>query len=169
MGQLPLPQKISRGLTLPPHMMILKPPSVSLLLQVPYILQLWQNAPYIVSYYPQSPHANFFARLFIHLPPLPPGWTNSPPLPRHTKKHILKCTFSKSLTHKYANLKERYNHVIKVQVTTKNNKKEDRLYMKSPTPEANNISIPRSGATWGKLNMTWPLKPVPSRHLPSQS
>ena len=40
-----------------------------------------------------------------------------------------------SLAHKYVNLKEPYNQDIKEQVTTKFFKK-DRLYMKSPTPEA---------------------------------
>ena len=38
-----------------------------------------------------------------------------------------------NLAHKYVNLKESYNQDMKEQVTTK---KEDRLYMKSPTPEA---------------------------------
>ena len=44
--------------------------------------------------------------------------------------------FSMSLTHKYANLKEPYNQDIKEHVATKNSKKEDRLYMKSSSPEA---------------------------------
>ena len=42
-----------------------------------------------------------------------------------------------SLTHKYVHLKEPYNQDIKQQVTTKKFKIiEERLYMKSLTPEA---------------------------------
>ena len=39
----------------------------------------------------------------------------------YTKKRVqlLKCTFSKGLTHNQTNLKEPYNQGIKVQVTTK--------------------------------------------------
>ena len=45
--------------------------------------------------------------------------------------------FSMSLAHKYVNLKEPYNQDIKKHVTTNFFwKKGDRIYMKSPTPEA---------------------------------
>ena len=40
-----------------------------------------------------------------------------------------------SLPRKYVNLKEPYNEDIKEQVTTKNFKIDDGLYMKSPNPE----------------------------------
>ena len=40
-----------------------------------------------------------------------------------------------SLPRKYVNLKEPYSQDIKEQVTTKNFKIDDGLYMKSPNPE----------------------------------
>ena len=46
---------------------------------------------------------------------LPPGQTNISSLPQHTNRHLLKCTFSKSLTYKQANLKQPYNQGMKVQ------------------------------------------------------
>ena len=51
-------------------------------------------------------------------------------------RHFLKCTFSKSLTHNYVNLKDPYSQSIKLQVNTKDIKKGDRLCMKSSIPEA---------------------------------
>ena len=59
------------------------------------------------------------------------GWSQDP---SNSKCSVL-THFSMSLAHKYVNLKEPYNQDIKEQVTTKFFKK-DRLYMKSPTPEA---------------------------------
>ena len=56
--------------------------------------------------------------------------------PRYTNKHFLKCTFSKSLTHRWANIKESYNRDMKVQVTAKDVKKEDSLFIIFSTPEA---------------------------------
>ena len=78
--------------------------------------------------YSQSTNADLFARLFT----CPSIQTNSSSHPQPTK-HLLKCTFSKSLTHKQANIKEPYNQDIKAQVNKKDIKKEGRLYMKSPT------------------------------------
>ena len=51
------------------------------------------------------------------------------------QQHLLSCTFSKSLTNNWAKLIEPYNQAIKVRITTKDIKKEDRLFMKSPTKE----------------------------------
>lgn len=65
-----------------------------------------------------------------------PIQTDSPRLHQHINKHILNCTFCKSLTSTYLNMKEPYNQCINVQVTTKDIKKEDTLYMNSPAPEA---------------------------------
>ena len=62
------------------------------------------------------------------------GQTNSPYLHWHTNKHLLYCTFSNSLTNNYANLTEPFNQGIKLQVTTEDVKKEDKLFMKSPPP-----------------------------------
>ena len=92
---------------------------------------------YMVSSYSQS----------IHLPSGPH---------RHTDKHVLNCTFSKSLTNNYSNLIEPYNQGINLRITTKDIKKEDRLCIESPPPDtffqihpyvfrvnfSNNISIP---------------------------
>ena len=81
----------------------------------------YDEATYTVSPYPHSPRKTFFFKLFTW----PEGQTNSPSLPRHNSKHLSKCTFSKSLTHKQANLKEPYNHDMKVHVTTEDIKKDD--------------------------------------------
>ena len=62
--------------------------------------------------YSQSTNADLFARLFT----CPSIQTNSSSHPQPTK-HLLKCTFSKSLTHKQANLKEPYNQDIKAQIS----------------------------------------------------
>ena len=82
-----------------------------------------------------------------------------------------------SLAHKYVNLKETYNQDIKEQVTTKFLKK-DRLYMKSPTTEAqcacifkiqspicganfsNNISITQLRVNERRTNLTGPNFPL---------
>ena len=48
------------------------------------------------------PQTNLVVRLFT----CPLGQSNSTPLPQHTNKHFIKCTFSKSLTHNQANLKD---------------------------------------------------------------
>ena len=91
----------------------------------------YDKAPCMMSSYPWYNKANLFARLFTcHA-----DQTNSPPLPRHTNKGLLKCTFPKNLAYNLRNLKELYNQGIKAQVTTKDIKKEDRLCMKSPIPE----------------------------------
>ena len=52
--------------------------------------------------------------------PITPSPTNSLPPPQHTKKYLLYCAFSKSLTYNQANLKELHNQDIKEPVTTKN-------------------------------------------------
>ena len=88
--------------------------------------------------------------------------------------------FSMSLARKYVNPKEPYNQDIKEQITTIIFlKKEDRLYMKSPTSEAkcpegvfqiqspvcrvnyiNNISITQVRSVRGKTSLTLSLKPM---------
>ena len=65
-----------------------------------------------------------------------PIQTNSSGLHQHTKGHLLNFTVSKSLTDTLGNLKELYNLDIKLQVTTKNVKKEDRLCIKFSAHEA---------------------------------
>ena len=52
------------------------------------------------------------------------------------QRHLCKCTFSKSLTYNLAILKERCNRGINLQVTFQNITNKNRLYMKSPSPEA---------------------------------
>ena len=84
------------------------------------------------AWYIASTGANLFARPFTW----PQGRVNYPSLPRHTEKHLLKYTVFKSLRHKWTNLKEPYNQGIKVQVTAKDIKKEDRCCMKFRNPEA---------------------------------
>ena len=64
-------------------------------------------------------------------PPPPPGQSNSPPHPQHINKHHWKRTFLEGLT----NIKEFFNHDIKVQSTTKVIKNDDKLCMKFSTPE----------------------------------
>ena len=65
----------------------------------------------------------------------PPGWSNFPTLPRYINKHLSKCTFSKSLTHNYANLEEPCNQGIKYKqsLLISNN---DWVCMKLPTLDA---------------------------------
>ena len=103
--------------------------------------------------------------------------TNSSCLHWHSNKHLLYFTFSNSLTNNQANLRELYNHPIKVQVTTKDVKKEDRFCKKSSPPQRQSVQrvffkfnplflvltfhicqYQRPGSTWVKLNMTHYLK-----------
>ena len=79
---------------------------------MPPVRLIWQT-PYIVSFYPQYIKLNFFTSLFTWLP----GQRNSAPHPWHIEKHLLKCTFSRILTHNRANLKEHYNQGIKIKST----------------------------------------------------
>ena len=60
--------------------------------------QIYDNsdmASSIIFFYLQSLYTNLFGRLFIYLP----GWTSSPPFSWHTNKHLLKSTFSKTLSY----------------------------------------------------------------------
>ena len=100
-----------------------------------YKFSNYDKASYKVSSNSQSAQANLFTRLFTWNS----GLTNSPPLSlsQSTNKHLLKCIFSKSLTHNHANLRESYNQEIKRKAATKDIKKEDRFCMKSPTMRHN--------------------------------
>ena len=79
---------------------------------------------YMVSSYRQFSQAKLFPRLFTYSQA-----KLTPHLHWHTKKKLLFCTFSNSLTNNQANLTE-----PKVQFTTKDVKKEGRLCMKFPLP-----------------------------------
>ena len=60
--------------------------------------QIYDNsdmASSIIFSYLQSLYTNLFGRLFIYLP----GWTSPPPFSWHTNKHLLKSTFSKTLSY----------------------------------------------------------------------
>ena len=100
------------------------------------------------------------------------GQINSPRLHWHTKKHLLYCIFSISLTNNYSNLTESYNQGMKVHFTTKDVKK-NRLCIKfSPlflvSPFRIICQYPRPGSTWVKLSMTQHLK-VPLNYLKDKS
>ena len=55
----------------------------------------------------------------------PPEQTNSPLLPQHTNKHLLRCTFSKSLKHNKANLKDPIIKASKYRAPLKTLKKKE--------------------------------------------
>ena len=108
-------------------MMTLKPPtSQPLLLQVPQKKQLRLST----IHNPSPPGKPFCQAIHLSL-----GQTKSPCLHQHTNKHLLNCTFSKSVNNNQANVTEPYNQGIKVQIAAKDIKK-GRFCMKSPPPEA---------------------------------
>ena len=80
----------------------------------------------------------------------PPGWSNFPTLPRHINKQFLECTFSKSLTHNYANLEEPYNQGIKYKSSLMISKKTGFAWncqllmhsVQSPTHNSENLKEP---------------------------
>ena len=80
---------------LPPQIMIFKTSLPLLCSSKPHKYGNYDKVPYIVSFYPQSPLGKPLW-LVIHMPSRP---VELPHLSRHTKKNLLKCTFSKSLTH----------------------------------------------------------------------
>ena len=156
-------------LALSPQMMTLKrPPTFCSSKSHKY--DNYDKAPDIVSSYHQSHKAN----LKVVLAYSPQAELTPPPLPQHTNKVILKCTFSTILTYNQAKLKKLCYRGINVQLTIQDMTKEDRLCMKSPTPDAQCTksvflvqSIPPiCAANFAnktanvRLNMTQPLKPI---------
>ena len=109
------------GLPASIHIMTLKPPITSFLLQSSINMKTMtrHHCFLLPPVCPQSLLAKFFSRLFTWNS----GQINSPPLPQHTNEHLLKCIFSKILTHSKTNLKETYDQGIEVQFTIKDVKK----------------------------------------------
>ena len=161
----------------PPHDDLKSSSPYSLLFQVAKIKQLWKGTTRSFSQPPPPPSSSHPSQTIWQTVHLHPSQIKPSPLHQETRKQLLMCVFSKGLNHNFANLKEPYNQVINVQVTTRNIKTEDGLFMKSSTPEISVRKVffrfnplfvllvsqiiyeyPRSGSIWGKLYMRQPFK-----------